>query len=200
MDDGEVDLSSQINFSTPDTSSSLDDFLKTITTTCTHTHTCNPPGPSETAHTHTCYHTHTRVFSTGNDSCCSDKAKPKKPRKATGNREAVRKYRQKKKAHTEHLEEEVKKLRAINQQLVKKLQGQAALEAEVTRLRSLLVDIRAKIDGALGNYPFQAQCDAGNGLSCDAVAQCFLGKVETGNCGPAVMNCHISPGSEQNPH
>jgi hypothetical protein len=92
----------------------------------------------------------------------------------------------------------VKKLRAINQQLVKKLQGQVVHEVEVTRWRTLLVDIRAKTDGALGNYPFQAQCDAGNGLSCDAVAQCFLGKGETVNCGPAVWNCHISPGSEQN--
>jgi hypothetical protein len=93
-----------------------------------------------------------------------------------------------------------KKTTCTHTQLVKKLQGQAALEAEVTRLRSLLVDIRAKIDGALGNYPFQAQCDAGNGLSCDAVAQCFLGKGETVCCGPAVWNCHINPGSEQNPH
>jgi hypothetical protein len=93
-----------------------------------------------------------------------------------------------------------KKTTCTHTQLVKKLQGQAALEAEVTRSRTSMIDIRAKIDGALGNCPFQAQCDAGNGLSCDAVAQCFLGKGETGNCGPSVMNCYISPGSEQNSH
>ncbi|GJN28370.1 hypothetical protein PR202_gb16481 [Eleusine coracana subsp. coracana] len=141
----------------------------------------------------------TPVFSTDDDSCSGDKAKRKKPQKAKGNRDAVRKYRQKKKAHTKHLEEEVKKLRAINQQLVEKLQGQGALEAEVLRLRTLLVDVRAKIDGALGNYPFQTR-DAGNGLSCDAMAQCFLGKDVTGSCGPALMNCGISPGSHPNPH
>ncbi|KAL6906053.1 hypothetical protein ACP4OV_003654 [Aristida adscensionis] len=198
MDDGEVDLSSQILFSNPETYTSLDDYLPTITTTCTHTHTCNPPGPSETAHTHTCYHTHTHVFSTDDDSCGGDKAKPKKARKPLGNREAVRKYRKKKKAHTAYLEEEVKKLRAINQQLVKKLQGQAALEAEVARLRTLLVDVRAKIDGALGSYPFQAQGGLGNPMNCDGMAQCFVGKGVNGSCGPAVMNCEVGSDSGQN--
>uniref|UniRef100_A0A0D9XWQ3 BZIP domain-containing protein n=1 Tax=Leersia perrieri TaxID=77586 RepID=A0A0D9XWQ3_9ORYZ len=189
MDDGEIELSSQMMFSNPEPHISLDDFLASIRTTCTHTHTCNPPGPSATAHTHTCYHTHTRVFSSDDDSCGGNKAKPKKTRKPLGNREAVRKYRQKKKAHTAHLEEKVKKLHAINQQLVKKLQGQAALEAEVTRLRTLLVDVRAKIDGALGSYPFQSQCGDANVSSCDGMSQCFAGKP---------VNCHISPDSGQN--
>ncbi|KAL6642215.1 hypothetical protein ACP70R_020396 [Stipagrostis hirtigluma subsp. patula] len=198
MDDGEVDLSSQIIFSNPETPASLDDCLRSVTTTCTHTHTCNPPGPSETVHTHTCYHTHTQVFSTDDDGCGSDNAKPKKARKPLGNREAVRKYREKKKAHNAYLEEEVKKLRALNQELVSKLQGQSALEAEVARLRTLLVDVRAKIDGALGSYPFQAQCGVGNGLSCDGMAQCFEGKGVNGSCGPAVMNCQVSSDSGQN--
>lgn len=201
MDNGEVDVSSQVIFSNPETPTSLDDFLWNTRTTCTHTHTCNPPGLSATAHTHTCYHTHTHVFSTDDDSCGSDKAKQKKTRKPLGNRVAVRKYREKKKAHAAHLEEEVKKLRAVNQQLLKRLQGQAALEAEVARLRTLLVDVRAKINGALGSYPFQTQCVVGNALSCDGMAQCFVGKSELGmnsTCGPAVVNCHISPDSGQN--
>ena len=82
-----------------------------------------------------------------------------KPRKPSGNREAVRKYREKKKAHTAYLEEEVKKLQLLNQKLVRKLQGQAILEAEVSRLRCLLADLRGKIDTELGAFPFQKQCN-----------------------------------------
>uniref|UniRef100_A0A0E0F9B4 RRM domain-containing protein n=1 Tax=Oryza meridionalis TaxID=40149 RepID=A0A0E0F9B4_9ORYZ len=177
----EIVLSSQMMFPNPEIPTSLDDFLPSIRTTCTHTHTCNPPGPSAAPHTHTCYHTHTRVFSSDDDSCGGDKAKPKKGRKPLGNREAVRKYRQKKKAHTAHLEEEVKRLRAINQQLVKRLQGQAAFEAEVARLRTSLVDVRSRINGALGSYPLQAQCGVDNVLGCDGMAQCFAGKPELGH-------------------
>lgn len=62
----------------------------------------------------------------------------------------MRKYREKKKAQTAYLEEQVMELRSINQQLVKKLQGQAALEAEVVRLRSLLAEFRGRIDGEIG--------------------------------------------------
>uniref|UniRef100_A0A0E0BNM9 RRM domain-containing protein n=1 Tax=Oryza glumipatula TaxID=40148 RepID=A0A0E0BNM9_9ORYZ len=116
-------------------------------------------------------------------------------------REAVRKYRQKKKAHTAHLEEEVKRLRVINQQLVKRLQGQAALEVEVVRLRSLLVDVRSRINGALGSCPIQAQCGVDNVLGCDGMAQCFAGKPELGvrqSCAPSTVNCHISSDSGQN--
>ncbi|KAF0890100.1 hypothetical protein E2562_037670 [Oryza meyeriana var. granulata] len=80
-----------------------------------------PATPQSTGH----------ISSSDDDSCGGNKTKPKKAHKPLGNREAVRKYRQKKKAHTAQLEEEVNKLRAINQQLVKRLQGQAALEAEV---------------------------------------------------------------------
>ncbi|KAL6327558.1 hypothetical protein AAG906_021848 [Vitis piasezkii] len=65
----------------------------------------------------------------------------------------------KRRRHTAYLEEEVKKLRLLNQQLVKKLQGQAVLEAEVLRLRSLLLDLRGKIDNELGVFPFQKQCN-----------------------------------------
>ena len=46
-----------------------------------------------------------------------------------GNREAVRKYREKKKARTASLEDEVVKLRAVNQHLMKRLLNQTVLEA-----------------------------------------------------------------------
>ncbi|GAV69394.1 bZIP_2 domain-containing protein [Cephalotus follicularis] len=133
----------------------LDECLKS-SRTCTHTHTCNPPGP-DAAHTHTCYHTHTQVI-TSEDDHSKDKEHSKlKPRRPAGNREAVRKYREKKKAHTAYLEEEAKKLRLMNQQLVKKLQGQAILEAEILRLRSLLVELKGNIDNEMGRFPFQKQ-------------------------------------------
>ncbi|CBI28617.3 unnamed protein product, partial [Vitis vinifera] len=163
-----VELSDHVLLSNPNSSSNfqgstpidsfLDDFLKN-TRTCTHTHTCNPPGP-DAAHTHTCYHTHTQVFASEEDEVPNNKEHLiSKVRRPSGNREAVRKYREKKKAHTAYLEEEVKKLRLLNQQLVKKLQGQAVLEAEVLRLRSLLLDLRGKIDNELGVFPFQKQCN-----------------------------------------
>ncbi|KAJ4711547.1 Basic leucine zipper like [Melia azedarach] len=176
MDDGEVELSDHVLFPNQDSSSNfqnsatgdsfLDEFLKN-TRTCTHTHTCNPPGP-DAAHTHTCYHTHTQVIASEEDNHSNRKEHSSlKPRKSSGNREAVRKYREKKKAHTAYLEEEVKKLRLINQQLVRKLQGQAILDAEVMRLRSLLVDFKAKIDHELGAFPFQKQCNGTTNLKED---------------------------------
>uniref|UniRef100_A0A5B7BPF5 BZIP domain-containing protein n=1 Tax=Davidia involucrata TaxID=16924 RepID=A0A5B7BPF5_DAVIN len=167
MDNGEVELSDHVLLANPNSSSNiqastsidslLDEFLKN-TKTCTHTHTCNPPGP-DAAHTHTCYHTHTQVFPSEEDDEPHDRERSvSKPRRTSGNREAVRKYREKKKAHTAYLEEEVKKLQVLNQQLIKKLQGQAILEAEVLRLRGLLLDLRGKIDNELGIFPFQKQC------------------------------------------
>ncbi|KAJ1379346.1 hypothetical protein SESBI_46978 [Sesbania bispinosa] len=38
---------------------------------------------------------------------------------------------------------------------MRKLQGQAALEAEIARLKCLLVDIRGKIEGDIGYFPYQ---------------------------------------------
>lgn len=198
MDDGEVELSDHAlllnqefsrNFhNSASVDSFLDEFLKN-TKTCTHTHTCNPPGP-DAAHTHTCYHTHTQVIASEEDNHSNSKENSvSKPRRSSGNREAVRKYREKKKAHTAYLEEEVKKLHTLNQQLVRKLQGQAILEAEFLRLRSLLADFRGKIDDELGVFPYQKQCngvailkegDCGLqsngeavGLGCQAKLPCF---------------------------
>lgn len=198
MDDGEVELSDHAlllnqefsrNFhNSASVDSFLDEFLKN-TKTCTHTHTCNPPGP-DAAHTHTCYHTHTQVIASEEDNHSNSKENSvSKPRRSSGNREAVRKYREKKKAHTAYLEEEVKKLHTLNQQLVRKLQGQAILEAEFLRLRSLLADFRGKIDDELGVFPYQKQCngvailkegDCGLqsngeavGLGCQAEVPCF---------------------------
>ncbi|XP_062115603.1 basic leucine zipper 19-like [Humulus lupulus] len=198
VDDGELETSddpllpnenSSTNFhDSMSVDSFIDDLLKNART-CTHTHTCNPPGP-DSAHTHTCYHTHTQVLASEDDDHTTNKEHSgSKSRKSSGNREAVRKYREKKKAHAAYLEEEVKKLRMVNQKLVKKLQRQTVLEAEVLRLRSLLIDLRGKIDDELGSFPFKKLCNtttifkegdcelqpAGGvlGLQCETDSPCF---------------------------
>ncbi|MQM13922.1 hypothetical protein Taro_046849 [Colocasia esculenta] len=192
MDDGEVGLPIHLA-PNPDMPSELDELLRSIST-CTHTHTCNPPGPDAAGHTHTCYHTHTRVIATEEHE--GEEEEPKKSRKPLGNREAVRKYREKKKAHAAYLEEEVKKLRLLNQQLMKRLQGQAALEAEVLRLRVLLVDLRGKIDAELGLFPYQKQCND-PGYQCDTNMACIGGAVRLAgwerSCQPAIMDCQSDP-------
>jgi Basic region leucine zipper len=140
---------------------------------CTHTHTCNPPGPDH-PHTHTCYHMHTKTLPVPTDQT-SDSA-GKTPNSSTskkqpyGNREAVKKYREKKKAHTASLEDEVARLRAHNQHLLKRLQGQTALEAELAKLRYLLVDIRGRIEGEIGAFPYKKPETGSRGVflnSCD---------------------------------
>lgn len=165
MADGEVDFS----FSDQSTGdfqlsaicsmdSLFEEYLKD-THACTHTHTCNPPGP-DLSHTHTCFHVHTKLLpaSAGDETPADDSAESTEnisKKRPSGNREAVRKYREKKKARAASLEDEVVRLRAINQQLMKRLQGQPALEAEIARLKCLLVDIRGRIEGEIGSFPYQ---------------------------------------------
>ncbi|KAF8405425.1 hypothetical protein HHK36_010331 [Tetracentron sinense] len=177
MDDGELDFSNQEVFSSSNlvdhlpSSCSMDTFFDDIfedTHACTHTHTCNPPGP-DLSHTHTCFHAHTKILSTPTeDTVATDDTEESMERKSkknsVGNREAVRKYREKKKARAASLEEEVVRLRAHNQQLMKRLQGQAALEAEIARLKCLLVDIRGRIEGEIGSFPYQKLAKSGDGV------------------------------------
>lgn len=233
MDDGNAELSDKLSdnvlFSNPESSSNFQAStsvntvteLSRSTRTCTHTHTCNPPGPDDATHTHTCYHTHTQVFASEDDT----NSRPKRP---SGNREAVRKYREKKKAHTAYLEEEVKKLRLVNQQLVRKLQGQALLEAELSRLRNTLAHLKGKIDSELGSFPFQKQCSTSTvfkeglstsrtiGLQCQNNLPCFhphagssSSKANTcaygksmipweGNCQHEIVDCHVAANNMTN--
>ncbi|XP_023533754.1 basic leucine zipper 19 isoform X1 [Cucurbita pepo subsp. pepo] len=167
MEDGELESSNPEVFSSSNaveflSSCSMDSFFDEIlkdTHACTHAHTCNPPGP-DYSHTHTCFHVHTKIVSSPTEEKVStddtaesvDKKTKKRP---LGNREAVRKYREKKKARAASLEDEVVRLRTLNQQLLKRLQGQAALEAEISRLKCLLVDIRGRIEGEIGTFPYQ---------------------------------------------
>lgn len=83
-----------------------------------------------------------------------------KPEKPLGNREAVKKYREKKKAQNAYLEEEVKKLRVMNRGLIRKLQLQDALQAEAVRLRSLLNNLKTEIGKELGvSYCSKRNCN-----------------------------------------
>ncbi|XP_038887814.1 basic leucine zipper 23-like [Benincasa hispida] len=167
MDDGELDFSNQEVFSSPNmeipSSCSMDSFFDELlkdTHTCTHTHTCNPPGP-DYSHTHTCFHVHTKIVPAPSEEDkvvtddTAESTEKKSKKRPLGNREAVRKYREKKKARAASLEDEVVRLRALNQHLMKRLQGQAALEAEIARLKCLLVDIRGRIEGEIGSFPYQ---------------------------------------------
>ncbi|KAL0919257.1 hypothetical protein M5K25_011341 [Dendrobium thyrsiflorum] len=194
MDDGEIDHSSNPLLTNLHRSSCGNYEELKNKKKCTHTHTCNPPGPAIPTHTHTCYHTHTQVFSPDEDDLGGENELKKPTKKLSGNREAVKKYREKKKAHEAYLEEEVKKLRYVNQQLLRRLEGQAALEAEILRLKSLLVDLRAKIDSELGVYPFKNLCSS-NILQCGDL-ECFMGVVEVagreGSCFPAVEDCQTN--------
>ncbi|KAM7475158.1 hypothetical protein LguiB_022401 [Lonicera macranthoides] len=164
--DSELDFSNQEMFTNSNfadlPTNSMDSFFDDLLNdahACTHTHTCNPPGP-DYSHTHTCFHVHTKILpSTSEDKAPTDdnaeSVEKKAKKRPVGNREAVRKYREKKKARTASLEDEVVRLRAVNQQLLKRLQGQAVLEAEIARLKCLLVDVRGRIDGELGSFPYQ---------------------------------------------
>ncbi|TYI98219.1 hypothetical protein E1A91_D01G198000v1 [Gossypium mustelinum] len=133
MDDGELDYSNQEVFSVNNmgdipSSCSMDSFFDELLNdshACTHTHTCNPPGP-DNSHTHTCFHFHTKIVPASSEdkaaidgTAVSEENKSKK--RPLGNREA----------------------------------GQAALEAEVARLKCLLVDIRGRIEGEIGPFPYQ---------------------------------------------
>ncbi|CAH9056733.1 unnamed protein product [Cuscuta europaea] len=169
MEDGELEFSnsqemllSDLNISELPDSSFMDSFLNEIlkdTHACTHAHTCNPPGP-DNSHTHTCYHVHTKIVpptpvaSSEDNTAESVDDKKEGKKRPLGNREAVRKYREKKKARAALLEDEVVRLRAVNQQLLKRLQGQVVLEAELVRLKCLLVDMRGRIEGEIGCFPY----------------------------------------------
>lgn len=188
MDDGEIEVSEHVvvcpnsdsssNFQASVSSESfLDDLLRN-SQSCSHTHTCNPPGP-DAAHTHTCYHTHTRVIPSDEE---------KRAKRPLGNREAVRKYREKKKAEAAHLEEEAEKLRVMNQVLMGKLQKQAFLEAEVVRLRSLLLGIRGKIDDELGDFPFEGHLVEGECVNVGG--RCGKSRATWDeNCQPPKISC-----------
>ncbi|KAI3879413.1 hypothetical protein MKX03_003670 [Papaver bracteatum] len=174
--------------------SSFFDDIFNDTLACTHTHFCNPPAGPDLSHSHSCFHLHTKIL--------PDEPQSTTEAKRPGNRDAVRKYRQKKKARAKSLEDEVKKLRVLNQQLINKLQGKAALEQEVARLRSVLTNIKGRSKDEIGSFPYPKSINGtdGNLLNMSPsnsdeaydVSQCKRGL----QCGDQVQCVH--PGLDDN--
>ncbi|KAI3894461.1 hypothetical protein MKX03_011763 [Papaver bracteatum] len=161
MDNGELDFSTQVlkmddhQLLTMD--SFLEDFLGDSHAAGTQTHGSNPteqdaPG-SQSYFRHSTKNLPAEEKTTTEETDGSVEIKSKK--RAPGNRESVRKYRERKKARQALIEDELTKLRIVNQQLLKRLQGQVALEQEVARFKYLLAEIRGRIKGELGSFPYQ---------------------------------------------
>ncbi|KNA07344.1 hypothetical protein SOVF_172820 [Spinacia oleracea] len=119
----------------------IDEILNGNTSTCNHLQTTGGSSEEKSGYKY-------------NDDS-SDCEEQKTLKKGGNNREAVRKYRQKKKANAALLENEVLKLSALNEQLLKRLERQSVLEAEIARLKCLLVDIRGRIEGEIASFPYQ---------------------------------------------
>ncbi|KAG7560521.1 Basic-leucine zipper domain [Arabidopsis thaliana x Arabidopsis arenosa] len=107
-------------------------------------------------------------------------------KRSCGNREAVRKYREKKKARTAYLEDEVKRLQSLNEQMLRKLQSQEMVESELIRLRTLVVEMQGKIDVELCGFSFQKQCN-GSGFvfkedGCSVATSNMMGEAARVEC------------------
>ncbi|KAI3885387.1 hypothetical protein MKW92_005432 [Papaver armeniacum] len=151
MDDGELDTSKQViksmehQFSSSCAMDSLFDYMLDDTHAHTRTNTSNqseqdmsqnPVLPQSPNYNH---------FLTQN---------PPVEEKTT-TEETDESYRERKKARQASIEDELIRMRIVNQQLLKRVQGLVALEQEVERFKCLLVKIRGRIKGELGSFPFQ---------------------------------------------
>ncbi|MCL7040571.1 hypothetical protein MKW94_005052 [Papaver nudicaule] len=124
--------------------SSLEDFLGDNQASM-HTYTSNLTGEDGPADPQKNFHLRTKNLLVEEDTATEEtdeSVEIKSKKRAPGNRESVRKYRERKKARQASLENELIRLRIINQQLLKRLQGQVALEQEVARFKCLLVAFR----------------------------------------------------------
>ncbi|XP_021742744.1 basic leucine zipper 23-like [Chenopodium quinoa] len=174
IDDTNLDFSNLDMFSVTDMgelphSASMDNILEELlqdTHVCTDTNTRDLGEDRDLTH-HDDFHLQTNVLhtSSNNEEKSSDnddfvlinEHKGKKRRRkdqGCNNREAVRKYREKIKAREAILEEEIQKLKDSNQQLLKRLEGERALHAEISGLKCLLVDIRGRIEGEISSFRY----------------------------------------------
>ncbi|KAI3853676.1 hypothetical protein MKW98_025193 [Papaver atlanticum] len=154
MDGGELDFSNQV-LKVDNQLLTMDSFLDDFLGDSPQTYTSNPTAQDHISHSQSYFRHRTenlpaeeRTTTEETDGSIEIKSKKRAPSK----RESVRKYRERKKARQASIEDEVIKLRIVNQQLLKRLQGQVALEQEVARFKCLLVDIRGRIKGELGSY------------------------------------------------
>ncbi|XP_026459045.1 basic leucine zipper 23-like [Papaver somniferum] len=149
MDDGERDFSGQV-LKMDNQLLTMDSFLEDL---LADSHASMNPTREGAPDPQNNFHLRTKNLPVGEKTTTEetyDSAEIKSKKRAPGNRESVRKYRERKKARIASMEDELIKLRIVNQQLLKRLQVQVALEQEVPRLKLLLVDIRGTIKGELG--------------------------------------------------
>ncbi|KAI3934385.1 hypothetical protein MKW92_032589 [Papaver armeniacum] len=189
MDDGELDFSNQslkMDHQLLTMDSFLEDFLGDSHAAGTQTYTSNPTG-EDVPHPQNSFHRRTKNLPVEEKTTTEetdDSAEIKSKKRAPGNRESVRKYRERKKARQALIEDELTKLRIVNQQLLKRLQGQVALEQEVARFRCLLVDIRGRIKGELGSFPYQKPTakGMGGGISRNMPPSILSGAYDVNQC------------------
>ncbi|KAI3830915.1 hypothetical protein MKW92_046933 [Papaver armeniacum] len=203
MDDGEGDFSGQVlNMDNPllTMDSFLEDFLAD-----SH-ESMNPTGESA-PDPQNYFHLRTRNLPFEEKTTTEetyDSAEIKSKKRAPGNRESVRKYRERKKARIASMEDELIKLRIVNQQLLKRLQVQVALEQEVARFKLLLVDIRGRINGALGSSLYQKPINGtGGGISLNMSPSTLVADYDMNQCNlryPGLDNqdVEVSAGGFQN--
>lgn len=190
MDNGELDFSNQEVLSRTNmdeigipSSVSMDSLFEQLMTDDHHCHQNhnhhNDDNVDHGDQTQTnCFHAHTRIISpqtttttTTTTTTAEDKATvstddsiestdKKSKKNPMGNREAVRKYRERKKQRAASMEAEVVRLRSVNQQLMKRVQNQAAMVNEIARLKYLLVDIRGRIGGEISSFPYNQKAGA----------------------------------------
>jgi hypothetical protein len=98
-----------------------------------------------------------------------------------GNKVAVRKYQEKKRAHTAYLEAQVNHLIAVNQLLVKRLQFQAFLNSQVARLRYLVAEFLGWIDTEEGSFPVQKK-PCSNPTRAGSSEDCCVESLSGGFC------------------
>ncbi|MFS8031511.1 hypothetical protein Hanom_Chr17g01546711 [Helianthus anomalus] len=61
---------------------------------------------------------------------------------------------------------------------MKRIQSQAGLEAEVARLKCLLVNIRARTEGEIGNFPYQKPLPANQNIrNGNSTGGCVMNRV-----------------------
>ncbi|RZC47331.1 hypothetical protein C5167_040285 [Papaver somniferum] len=189
MDDGELDFSSQVlkmdhQLLTMD--SFLEDFLGDSHAAGTQTNTSTPT-EQDVPHPQSYFHQRTKnrpVEEKTTTEETGDSVEIKSKKRAPGNRDSVRKYRERKKARQALIEDELAKLRIVNQQLLRRLQGQVALEQEVARFKLLLVDIRGRIKGELGSFPYQKPSakGIGGGISRNMPQSTLPGAYDVNQC------------------
>lgn len=95
-------------------------------------------------------------------------------KRSLANREAVRKYRKKQKERITLLEEENMRLTKVNQELLKRIQSLSGLEADIARVKLLLLNI-GQIPFDNGNTTTNVNSATGVGVAHQSLLYAALG-------------------------